>query len=93
MTEIQDKFTVVLREEAAKLLNKNQFASYFIQNDSEFGSYIKCASIDPTGPFLSLSAILNEEVVADVQIPHAYVLYILGGDYKQMGFNINASKR
>ena len=88
MTEFGEKYVVVLNQSGAELLNKNQFASYFVQNDSEFGHCIKCASIDPAGAFLSLSAILNEDVSATVQIPHSYVLYILGGDYKRIGFKI-----
>ena len=88
MNNIVEKYTVVLHDSAAELLNKNQFASYFVHNDSEFGPCIKCASIDPAGVFLSLEAFLNEEVTASVQIPHSYVLYILGGEYKRIGFKL-----
>ncbi len=88
MSIIEDKYTVVLHRASAALLTENQFGSYFVETDPDFGPCIKCVSIDPSGPFLSLCALLSEEVTADVQIPHAYVLYILGGDFKQIGFKL-----
>ena len=88
MTNPEEKYTVVLHNEAAKMLSENQFASYFVNNDSHFGQCIKCASIDPAGAYLSIAAFLTDEIVVDIQIPHSYVLYIFGGDSKQIGFKL-----
>ena len=88
MTTIEEKYTVVLHNEAAKMLSENPFACYFVNKDSNFGQFIRCASIDPAGAYLSIAAFLTEEIVVDIQIPHSYVLYIFGGDSKQIGFNL-----
>jgi hypothetical protein len=88
MSNREEKYTVVLHNEAAKMLIENPFASYFVNNDSNFGQCIRCASIDPAGAYLSIAAFLTKEIVVDIQIPHTYVLYIFGGDSTQIGFKL-----
>jgi hypothetical protein len=60
----------------------------FIQGIKESEPTIVCDSIDQDGPFLKMAARIpgSHSSTIDVQIPHHYVLYLLGGKQKSIGF-------
>ena len=85
MAKYEVKYRVVLIKEAVELL-KEHFIATLLSDDEVFGYCFECVSIDSTAQYLSLDVLATEDIVISIQIPHRYVLYILGGDYKQIGF-------
>ncbi len=85
MAKYEVKYWVVLIKDALELL-KGHFIATLLSDDEMFGYCFECVSIDSAGQYLSLDVLATEDIVISIQIPHRYVLYILGGDYKQIGF-------
>lgn len=75
MTSTKLHYSVVLTEEAKKLLEKD--LSEFLIDDS----YFNCISIEPNGPYLFMQIdeknTKSKRMPAEISIPHHYVLYII----------------
>jgi len=56
MESIKHKYTIVLNEFGADALKQTEFSSFFVNRDTDFGMHIKCASLDPNGPFITAGA-------------------------------------